>query len=164
MNIKTFGVKKTFFLYSIILLLLAGCGSGNKGELTGVINREKWYQADPYGMVFIPAGSFNMGPSDQDVPYSVTSQGKSVTMPAFYMDNTEITNNEYRQFVFWVRDSLAHRLIGEDHILEEGEYGERINWEEEIEWDSEELTDVLEELYLPEHERFYKRREDSHIT
>ena len=47
-----------------------------------------------------------------------------------YMDNTEITNNEYRQFVEWVRDPFAHRLIGGDHLIEEGEYGERINWRE----------------------------------
>ena len=159
MNLKTFGVKKTDFLYSFILLILAGCGSGNKGELTGVISREKWYQSDPYGMVFIPAGSFNMGPSDQDVPYAVTSQGKSVTVPAFYMDNTEITNNEYRQFVYWVRDSLAHRLIGGEHIIDEGEYGERINWREKIKWDDEQNEETLAELFLPETERFYRRKE-----
>lgn len=159
MNLKTFGVKKTDFLYSVILLILAGCGSGNKGELTGVNNREKWYQSDPYGMVFIPAGSFNMGPSDQDVPYAVTSQGKSVTVPAFYMDNTEITNNEYRQFVYWVRDSLAHRLIGGEHIIDEGEYGERINWREKIKWDDEQNEETLAELFLPETERFYRRKE-----
>ena len=159
MNLKTFGVKKTDFLYSFILLILAGCGSGNKGELTGVISREKWYQSDPYGMVFIPAGSFNMGPSDQDVPYAVTSQGKSVTVPAFYMDNTEITNNEYRQFVYLVRDSLAHRLIGGEHIIDEGEYGERINWREKIKWDDEQNEETLAELFLPETERFYRRKE-----
>ncbi len=159
MNIKIFGVKKTDFLYSIILLVLAGCGSGNKGELTGVKNREKWYQSDPYGMVFIPAGSYNMGPSDQDAPYAITTQGKSVTIPAFYMDNTEITNNEYRQFVYWVRDSLAHRLIGGEHIIDEGEYGERINWRQKIKWDDAQNEETLAELFLPETERFYRRKE-----
>jgi sulfatase modifying factor 1 len=28
------------------------------------------------------------------------------------MDDTEITNNEYRQFVEWVRDSIAHEMMG----------------------------------------------------
>ena len=132
MNLKTFGIKNLVLAYSIVLLILTGCGGGSKGELTGVLHREKWYQADPFGMVFIPSGSYTMGPSDQDVPYAITSQGKTVTIPAFYMDNTEITNNEYRQFVYWVRDSLAHRLIGGDHIIDEGEYGERINWRAKI--------------------------------
>ncbi len=161
MNLKTSGIKKIGFLCSIVLsgLMFSGCGSGSKGELTGVLNREKWYQADPYGMVFIPAGSYQMGPSDEDVPYAITSQSKTVTIPAFYMDNTEITNNEYRQFVYWVRDSLAHRLIGGDHLIEEGEYGERINWRMKIKWDEEENEEILAELFLPETERFYRRKE-----
>lgn len=112
---------------SFILLILSSCGGGNRGQLIGAQGRERWYQADPYGMVFIPQGSFLMGPSDQDVPYSLVAQSRSVSVKAFYMDDTEITNNEYRQFVEWVRDSLAHRLIGGDHLIEEGEYGERIN-------------------------------------
>jgi len=150
---------KQLLFYSLVALLLSSCGSGDTGQLIGVQDREKWFQEDPYGMVYIPAGSFIMGPSDQDAPYSIVSQSKTVTVPAFYMDDTEITNNEYRQFVFWVRDSLAHRLIGGEHLLDEGEYAERINWEAEIDWTSEENTETLAELFLPENERFYRRKE-----
>ncbi|HRB26628.1 MAG TPA: SUMF1/EgtB/PvdO family nonheme iron enzyme, partial [Bacteroidia bacterium] len=139
--------------------LLSSCGGGNKGQLVGALNRERWYQADPYGMVFIPSGAYNMGPSDQDVPYAMVAQSKSVSVHAFYMDNTEITNNEYRQFVEWVRDSLAHRLIGGDHLIEEGEYGERINWRKKIKWEDEQNVETLAELFLPESERFYRRKE-----
>lgn len=145
--------------YGLVLLVLSSCGGGDHGELLGVQNRERWYQADPYGMIYIPSGSYTMGPSDQDVPYSLISQSKTVSIHAFYMDDTEITNNEYRQFVNWVRDSLAHRLLGGDHLVDEGEYGERINWGEKIGWDDEENVDVLSELFLPENERFYKRKE-----
>lgn len=145
--------------FLFIVFILSSCGGGNRGHLIGVQGREKWYQADPYGMVFIPQGSYNMGPSDQDVPYAVTAQSRTVTVKAFYMDNTEISNNEYRQFVHWVRDSLAHRLIGGEHLIEEGEYGERINWKKKIKWDDEEEAEVLSELYLPESERFYRRKE-----
>ncbi len=150
---------KNLLIASFVVLLLASCGSGNRGQLTGVPGREKWYQADPYGMVFIPQGSYNMGPNDQDVPYAQVSQARTVTVHAFYMDNTEITNNEYRQFTDWVRDSLAHRLLGGDHILEEGEYGEHINWSKKIKWDAEENIETLGELFLPESERYYKRKQ-----
>ena len=159
MKLMSLGKKGWIVLSSFGMLVLTGCGGSGNGELTGVLHSEKWYQPDPYGMVYIPSGSFNMGPSDQDVPYAVTAQSKSVTMPAFYMDHTEITNIEYRQFVYWVKDSLAHRLIGGDHILEEGEYGERINWRAKIKWDDEENEEVLAELFLPETERFYRRKE-----
>ena len=29
------------------------------------------------------------------------------------MDETEITNDEYRQFVNWVRDSIARTILGD---------------------------------------------------
>lgn len=150
---------KQFVIGAFVLLILSSCGGGNKGQLIGAQGRDRWYQPDPYGMVFIPSGSYLMGPSDQDVPYALVAQSKSVSVHAFYMDNTEITNNEYRQFVEWVRDSLAHRLIGGEHLIDEGEYGERINWREKIRWSDEENVETLNELFLPESERFYKRKE-----
>ncbi len=57
--------------------------------------------------MYIPAGSFIMGQSDEDITFSQIAQNKQVTVQAFYMDETEITNAEYRQFVNWVRDSIA---------------------------------------------------------
>src|SRR5690606_14747353 len=39
-------------------------------------------------------------------------QNKQVTISAFYMDETEITNSEYKQFVHWVRDSIAIKRLG----------------------------------------------------
>ena len=64
-------------------------------------------------MVFIPQGSYNMGVNDQEVAWAQSSQTKTVTVDPFWMDETEITNNEYRQFVFWVRDSIMRRMLGE---------------------------------------------------
>lgn len=142
------------------IVALAGCGDkGFQGQLTGVLERPEWSQADPYGMVFIPQGSFTQGPSDQDIFYSQVSQSKTISVPAFYMDDTEITNNEYRQFVYWVRDSIAHRLIGGEHILNEGEYTEKIDWTKKLEWESEDNAEVLAELYLAENERYFKRKQ-----
>ena len=87
------------------------CGSSGNGELVGVQQREFWNPTDPYGMVFIPQGSFVMGPSDQDVPFANVSASKRVSVGAFYMDETEITNNEYRQFTNWVRDSILRKYL-----------------------------------------------------
>ena len=55
-----------------------------------------------------------MGANDGDVPYAHTTPKKLVTMHSFYIDQTEITNSEYRQFVHWVRDSLARTLLAEN--------------------------------------------------
>ena len=54
-------------------------GSGGNGELIGVQDRKVWNPTDPYGMVFIPQGSFMMGPSDQDVPFGNSSLARKVS-------------------------------------------------------------------------------------
>jgi formylglycine-generating enzyme required for sulfatase activity len=54
-------------------------------------------------MTLVPGGAFIMGKSDDDV--STRRSKKTVTVRSFYMDETEITNSEYRQFVDWVKDS-----------------------------------------------------------
>jgi gliding motility-associated lipoprotein GldK len=66
----------------------------------------------PRGMVYIQPGTFHMGPSDEDINYNFTARNRQVSIPGFWMDATEITNNEYRQFVLWVRDSLAAKELG----------------------------------------------------
>ena len=160
---------KKIILLSSVVALLSACGSSGNGELIGVQKRNIWNPTDPYGMVFIPQGSYNMGPSDQDVPFANVSQSKTVSVGAFYMDETEITNNEYRQFTNWVRDSLAHVILGEagieGHLIEEDEYGNFmdppiIDWSTRIRWNDSEVREVLEEeMYLPEHERLEGLRE-----
>jgi len=82
-------------------LLGLGGGGGDEGNLVGVPNREGWQMVIPHGMVPVPAGTFHMGQADQDVPASNISFNKQVTLGSFFMDDTEITNNEYRQFVHY---------------------------------------------------------------
>jgi len=97
---------KKILLISSVVALLSGCAGSGNGELIGGTDRLVWNPTDPYGMVFIPQGSFVMGPSDQDVPFANVSTNQRVSVGAFYMDETEITNNEYRQFERWVVDSM----------------------------------------------------------
>ena len=104
--------KIKYILLSTLAIILSACSGGSgTGELIGVQKRQIFNPTDPYGMVFIPQGSFIMGPSDQDVPFANVSQSKTVSVGAFYMDETEITNNEYRQFITWVRDSLIRKAL-----------------------------------------------------
>ena len=96
---------KKFIACTAILTLLIGCGKiSDKGELVGV-KGAKWHPEKPYGMALVPGGSFIMGKSDADVANVGDATTKTVTVRSFYMDETEITNREYRQFVEWVKDS-----------------------------------------------------------
>ncbi|KAB2816855.1 MAG: gliding motility-associated lipoprotein [Bacteroidetes bacterium] len=172
-----------FGLSVISIALLASCSSSDHGELVGVQNRPEWFPTEPYGMVFVPQGSFNMGLSDPDVPAAFSAPTKTVSIAAFYMDQTEITNNEYRQFVNWVRDSIVRFRLAEDMIEgyewvdvnekeEQTFYDEyvameapdslqrHLNWQTYLEWDTErypsvEYTEVIESIYLPFEERFF---------
>ena len=157
------------YLFAILsAILFASCQDTGNGQLIGVQDREQWYQPDPYGTLFIPMGSYNMGPSDQDVPYANTTQAKTVSVQAFYMDETEVTNNEYRQFVCWVRDSIARNklgeVLGEEYLISENEYGEALekpllNWTVDLDYSTDEVREALVEMYLPSNERFYGRKE-----
>lgn len=163
---------KRLVLYLIVIAFLASCSNSGNGELVGTRKKSKpFYQPDPYGMVFIPQGSYTMGAADEDITNSFLVQPKTISVSAFFMDETEITNDEYRQFVYWVKDSIARTILGdvrpEEFLIEEnprtGEVYDPpyLNWETEIEWDSEDqdVRDALEEMYLPEHERYFRRKE-----
>ncbi len=140
-------------------------------------------------MVYIPSGSYIMGENDQDVPFLHQTRAKTVSVQAFYMDQTEITNNEYRQFVDWVRDSIAREKIYagleedeeasryinyKDMYFDEGalemvefEPSDRdinrsvfsLNWDRKFSYDDPELMPLLADMYYPQPERFYRRRE-----
>ena len=96
---------------------MASCGTKDKGELVGVKGK-KWHPEKPYGMTLIPGGAFVMGKSDDDFTGIQDAPTKTVSVRSFYMDETEITNSEYRQFVFWVRDSIIRLNLAEMADLE----------------------------------------------
>jgi len=103
-------MKKIFILIATGLLLI-GCGN-KRGELVGV-KQKKWFPEKPFGMTLVEGGAYIMGKADDDMAQLQNAQAKTVTVRSFYMDETEITNSEYRQFVYWVRDSIALQLLAD---------------------------------------------------
>ena len=99
-------------VFALFTLIIYSCGSNDRGELTGVKYKKKWFSEKPFGMALIPGGSFTMGKQDQDVIGTMSTPTKTVTIRPYYMDETEITNNEYKEFVFWVRDSIVRTRLG----------------------------------------------------
>jgi len=135
--------KGTHYFYALIFLalIISSCSREETGQLIGVTDRPSWTGLNPYGMVYIPSGTLHIGQSDQDVFSTYTQRPKAISIQGFFMDDTEITNNEYRQFVYWVRDSIAHTIMG-DFITDD--YGnEMLDWEYEIDYTDE----TLDEMY-----------------
>lgn len=157
--------KATIYILIVSTLLFISCQKADN-YLPGKSGKKaEWFEPSPYGMVFVPRGSFRMGPSDDEV--SEYTSTKTVSIDAFWMDDTEITNNEYRQFVYWVRDSIAREMLGEtytDFLITENQYGAPldepiINWTERIEWNDPDYLIAMNDLFIPEQERFINKRE-----
>jgi gliding motility-associated lipoprotein GldK len=142
-----------FLLLLTILAVVTSCGTRQNGQLIGVMDRPSWQGINPYGMVYVPSGTLHIGPSDQDVANTFVQRSKTISIQGFYMDDTEITNNEYRQFVYWVRDSIAHTLL--EHTYESESGDEFIDWEYEIDWTDE----TLEELFYQGDDKFAGKKE-----
>lgn len=104
--------KLTLVVLIVFVALLSSCKSGNdRGQLVGVKSNKKFFPEKPHGMVLIPGGAFTMGKGDEDVAGSFSAPSRTVTVTPYYMDETEITNSEYREFVFRVRDSILRTKL-----------------------------------------------------
>ena len=176
---------KRILLFGIAILALIGCSKNNRGELVGAETGKAWMPEHPTGMSLIPAGSFTMGTADYDVASTMISPSKTVSVASFYIDETEITNNEYRQFVHWVRDSIIRYelayAIEDNNAQEDANVGRYVfndsldpsspgvertlNWDEPIVWEDIKMFDkskndneLLDSLYLPKEQSASRNR------
>jgi gliding motility-associated lipoprotein GldK len=104
--------KLTLVALIITVALFTSCKSGNdRGQLVSAKTNKKFFPEKPFGMVLIPGGAFTMGKADEDVAGSFSAPTRTVTVTPYYMDDTEITNGEYRSFVYRVRDSILRTRL-----------------------------------------------------
>ncbi len=110
-------------LRTLLLILLAasvsGCGLFKRGGKGGVSRTTGWaYNSEetgniPYlsgydqkagpGLVFIQGGTFVMGRVEEDVMHKWDNHPRRVTVASFYMDETEVSNQDYREFTYWLQ-------------------------------------------------------------
>jgi gliding motility-associated lipoprotein GldK len=148
--------------------MLASCGKAGKskgglpndGQLHGVAPGSKYIMPKPPGMVYIPPGTFHMGPSDEDINYAYTARNKQISINGFWMDATEITNNEYRQFTNWVRDSTAAKLMG--FVKQDKNDGtEHIDWAKAktIKWNDKATIEKIDQMIVTPENRIFGKKE-----
>lgn len=156
------------------------CTGEREGNLFHVNN-----QPYPPSLRFYTDRTKNYVDSIYSIHLFTTSVLGKYTQP-FYFGKHEVTNAEYREFVYWVRDSVAMRILADNgwedvyiipenillkafikkHGYDSMDYFEYpspppLNWKQKILWDtdSEDYKAALYSLYLPPAERFYSRKE-----
>ena len=156
--------KLIIAISAIAVLAMASCFGGketmaNGGELTGSTGRA-FAEPAPYGMVLVKRGHLKMGMEKNDSLWGRQTPTRDISVEGFWMDDTEITNSEYRQFVAYVRDSIIRERLAdpnyggdESYKIEEDKDGEPIkpylNWKKALpRKPNEDEQRALESVYV----------------
>ena len=117
--------------------------SGRGGEVVGVGGGKFFTEPTPYGMTRIDRGYLHMGLTGQDSLWGKKTPEKDISVDGFWMDETEVTNSKYKQFVQWVRDSILRTRLAdpsyagdETYMITEDKNGNpvtpHINWKKPL--------------------------------
>ena len=115
---------KQIFQLSLLLIVVAivlpGCSKNERSATTGwKYNDQKWggfekldYEGQATGpnLVLVEGGTFTMGLSEQDVISEWNNVPRRVTVSSFYMDETEVSNLDYKEYLYWTK-----RVFGESY-------------------------------------------------
>ena len=144
-------IKKTALQLCTVLAvaLLSSCFGGKLtgtqmgGEVTGYGSGRGFQEPTPYGMTMVSRGSLRMGLEKKDSLWGISTPTKEISVDGFWMDETEVTNAKYRQFVMWVRDSILRTRLAdpayggdETYMITEDKNGEpvtpHLNWKKQL--------------------------------
>ncbi len=149
-----------FYLLTFLLFLSSCFGSklasSAGGEVTGAGGRA-FSEPTPYGMTLVKRGHLKMGIEKQDSLWGKQTPVRNISVDGFWMDETEVTNSKYRQFVNYVRDSIlrerlaeiddTYRTVKTDKDGEE--IGSQLNWKKALpRKPSEDEQEVIDGLYV----------------
>src|SRR5580658_4460002 len=104
---------KNLFLLATCAVLVVSCKkSPEKSSVTGwnyndknmggyQVSKEHEQRTGP-GLVFVEGGTFTMGATQEDVMRDWNNVPRRVTVNSFYIDQTEVANIHYREYLYWV--------------------------------------------------------------
>jgi len=146
---------KSILLFGLAALM-AGCGLVGKGKggKSGSSHSTGWEFGDPKnggfqadngysqktgpGLVFIQGGTFTMGQVEQDVMYDWNNSARRVTVASFYMDETEVSNLDYREYLYWLK-----RVYPTNPEKYNGALPDTLVWREELAYNEPYITNYL---------------------
>lgn len=137
--------------FGIVSIAALGSCAGSRssslgvgGEVTGMRSTIP-LEPQPYGMVEVKRGYLKVGLGENDSLWGNRIPDREISVDGFWMDQTEVTNSMYRQFVMWVRDSLLRERMAdpafggdETYKIEVDRYGDpvkpHLNWNKPLPW------------------------------
>lgn len=130
-------------LFSAAIILLSACSKkgGERSSSTGwKYNDQKWggfekldYDGQVTGPNLVPieGGTFVMGLTEEDVPFQWNNESRRVTVSSFYMDETEVTNIDYREYIYWLsRVYTSYPKIAQDALPDSLVWREELSFNE----------------------------------
>lgn len=107
-----------YALVAVALIMIVGTACTKQGSsVTGWnYNDSKWggFEVSEYpgqatgpNLVLVEGGSFMMGNTEQDVTYEHHAMPRKVTVSSFYIDETEVANVHYREYLYWTRRTFG---------------------------------------------------------
>jgi sulfatase modifying factor 1 len=105
--------------FIVLIIVISSCGRERSSTTGWNYNDPKngGFEVVPYeeqetgpGLVLIEGGTFTMGRTEQDVTIDWDNIPRRVTVASFYMDETEIANVHYREYLYWLM-----RVYGNDY-------------------------------------------------
>jgi len=116
-------MKRTLLGLSLLCVGTATIFSACSSKTKGVSDKTGWNYNDPRlggfdvanypgqqtgpGLVPIEGGRFTMGQTEEDITYERNNIPRNVTVSSFYMDETEVANVHYREYVYWLQRSYG---------------------------------------------------------
>jgi formylglycine-generating enzyme len=106
-----YGKIASIALFASTLLMTASCTKEASRSTGWDYNDPKngGFEVVPYkepitgpGLVFIEGGTFTMGRMSDDPMYEWNNIPRRVTVPSFYMDETEVANIDYVEYLYWL--------------------------------------------------------------
>ena len=79
------------------------------------------------GLIYIQGGTFAMGRVEQDVMYEGNNIPRRVTVASFFMDETEVRNVDWREYLFWLQ-----RVYPDDKVIFKDALPDTLVWHEEL--------------------------------